>query len=268
MKKNLVCALALVLILGGCDFWKPSEERVPEKILGSGNVVEEQRQVNGFSRVSLQGMGTLKINLGNEELLLVRAEDNLLPHLKTEVKNGTLTIRSAEEIEPHPTEPLEFHVTAKELENISLSGTGIVETSELRADEFTINLAGAADADIAGLVCESLEVRIAGSGIVRFGSLDAESIEARISGTGNMSIDNGTAEEQEVAISGTGTYEAEDLQSVRAEVHLSGTAAAVLRVSDHLEANMSGACLVKHFGDPEIEANIDGTSIVERVDEY
>ena len=62
-------------------------------VRGSGDVVEEVREVSGFTGVALlEGIGELTIKGGETESLRIEAEDNLMPYLETEVRKGTLEI--------------------------------------------------------------------------------------------------------------------------------------------------------------------------------
>ena len=74
----------------------------------------------------------------------------------------------------------------------------------------------------------------------------------------------GTVDAQAVTISGTGDYNGEDLQSTTAEVTLDGAGNAVLRVSDRLDATVSGVGSVEYIGDPHVTKDINGVGSVEQ----
>ena len=59
MKKSLLPLLILVLTLGAFASESCLAALIHKWIRGSGNVVEEQRQVSGFSKVHLSGFGNL-----------------------------------------------------------------------------------------------------------------------------------------------------------------------------------------------------------------
>lgn len=61
---------------------------------GSGNVTNETRDVSSFSEVALHGTGNLTIKQTGSESLTIEAEDNVLPHIQTDVKNNRLTIET------------------------------------------------------------------------------------------------------------------------------------------------------------------------------
>jgi hypothetical protein len=55
---------------------------------GSGNVITESRDVAGFNEIALGGIGTGIVTQGDEEALTIEAEDNLLPPIGSEVREG------------------------------------------------------------------------------------------------------------------------------------------------------------------------------------
>src|SRR4051794_15454674 len=94
---------------------------------GSGNVITQKRDVSGFSSVVLAGVGDLAITQGDAEGLTISAEDNLLPLIKTEVKNNILTIGLNDGVVSGgllPTKPIQYNLQVKALDSIQLSGAG------------------------------------------------------------------------------------------------------------------------------------------------
>jgi hypothetical protein len=59
-------------------------------IVGSGVIVTEPREVEDFTGVVLNGVGEVEIRHGNTESLSITADDNILAHLTSEVRNGRL----------------------------------------------------------------------------------------------------------------------------------------------------------------------------------
>ena len=93
---------------------------------GSGTVVSETRKVSGFDAVSVEYPTQVLIKQGNTELIKIEAEDNLLPNLKTEVKNGTLEIFYKKTGDKHvnPTKPVVITITIKDLTEVDFSSAG------------------------------------------------------------------------------------------------------------------------------------------------
>ena len=59
-----------------------------ETIVGSGNVVTESRAVSEFTAVSVHGVGRITIEQTDEETLTITADDNVLPVLVSEIRDG------------------------------------------------------------------------------------------------------------------------------------------------------------------------------------
>jgi hypothetical protein len=199
-------------------------------VRGSGNVVEEDRAVSGFTGVALAGIGELTIEAGGRESLRIKAEDNLMPYFETEVRNGTLEIGVRDGVNLNPTRPVRFYLTVKELDTVVLSGSGNIEAPDLEAERFSVT--------------------ISGSGDVEVGDLSADTLNVTISGSGNLDIAGGQVEEQDITISGSGKYQAGDLRSESVEITISGSGNATVWATDSLNVRISGSGSVDYYGTP------------------
>lgn len=202
-------ALVLVLLLGSFVVLGCAGER------RSGNVTSETRDVSGFTEVAFNGTGNLAIRQTGSESLTIEAEDNILPRLKTEVRNNHLTIEPNTNIQPMET--INYELTVKDLRALEVDGAGSIDASDIKTDSLQVTTGGA----------------------------------------GNISM-TGEADSQDVDISGAGSYRAENLESKRAKIDLSGAGHAVVKVSDALEANISGLGSVEYIGNPTVSQNITG----------
>mgnify|MGYP000215187298 CR=1 FL=1 len=62
------------------------------KLTPSGNVVTEKRDVDEFSAIEVSGIFKVEIVAQKDFAIEVESDDNILPHIKTEVEDGVLTI--------------------------------------------------------------------------------------------------------------------------------------------------------------------------------
>ena len=106
-------------------------------------------------------------------------------------------------------------------------------------------------------------ITVAGAGDVTAANLRTGQLAVQISGAGEMTL-TGTVDSQTVTISGTGKYNAEGLPSATAEISIRGAGNAVLRVSDRLDATVSGVGSVEYIGDPQVSKDISGVGTVKR----
>ena len=66
---TLAVVLAVTLLLSACSGWSFD---VTDEIIGSGDVVTEQRNVDGFEIIDFRAFGTMIIEEGNRDALTVR----------------------------------------------------------------------------------------------------------------------------------------------------------------------------------------------------
>jgi hypothetical protein len=236
----------MACICGG--FSLPDRLSLPIGIVrGSGQVVREEREIGNVSQVELQSFGRVHIELGERSSLHIEAEDNLLPYIQTEVREGRLAIKHKRGARLVNTEPMHYYVTVRELDAITVTGAGSVEVSSVQTGR--------------------LAVKLTGAGNVQIASLQAETLDLTISGAGGLSIEGGEVREQDIVISGAGDYRARAMDSRECAVQLSGMGSAIVRVSERLEVTISGAGSVQYVGDPEVEQRVTGVGRVQRIGE-
>ena len=218
-----------------------------QTVRGSGNVVEDSREVSDVSGVALATIGDLEIEVGDSESLRIEAEDNLLEHLETSVRNGKLRIETRDTIRLDTTKPVRYFLTVTGLDTIEISSAGNIEASDLAAEDFSI--------------------KISSTGDLSMGELNANSLEIDMSSTGKLDIAGGAVESQNIDISSTGSYSAEELASSEADVRLSSTGSATIWVSDNLKANLSSSGDLRYRGNPTVEATTSSTGEVIQIGE-
>ena len=162
-----------------------------ERIRGSGKVIQEKRDVHGFSEVKFGGSGELSLRQGNEESLSIEADDNILPYILTDVEGGKLLIGFRRGVSISTSAPIRYTLMVKILMR------SICPVLERRAPARCV-----ARTSVSG--CRG-PVR---SGWMR---LTLSTLEADISGSGNMEIP-GKVGRQRIHISGSGRYHAPDLE--------------------------------------------------------
>lgn len=262
-RRGLIALLALIVALSilGCVVDLPGIRTVR----GSGQVAEEERQVSGVTGVELATFGDLTIERGEEEELRIEAEDNLLRYLETEVRNGTLKIGQRNNIRLISRKPVNFYLTVKELDTITLSGSGDIEAPDLEAERFSLTISGSGGIGMGDLDADTARVRISGSGDIMMEDLRADTLEVDITGSGKLDIGGGEVEEQDITIGGSGDYEARGLESAEAEVRISGSGAVTTRVSDYLKVYISGSGDVRYIGDPTVDKTATGSGKVRQI---
>ena len=142
-----ICSILFCLLIFSCN----------DTIVGSGDIITETREVSDFSKVEVEDAFDVRIMQGDEFLVEVRADDNLIDKISTTVTNGNLkveyngnvNIRNATTevfIEMPTVERIELQdaVDAK-----VLNFTDLVELKVVAKDASDLSLSG--DADVLNL---------------------------------------------------------------------------------------------------------------------
>ena len=237
-----------------------------QSVRGSGDVVEETREVRGIDEVrgvSNATIGDLYIEIGDTPSLRIEAEDNLIDHIETEVRGDVLYIETVRGVNLRPREAIEFYLTVPTLDSLAVSGTGSAEAPDLASKRFSATVSGTGDVQIESLDVNTAELKISGTGDVNIDRLQGARLEVEIGGTGAVTIEDGRVEHQEVELSGSGSYKAQDLESETANVNVSGVGTATLWATETLDAKVSGSGNVRYRGAPTVRSTVSGVGGIE-----
>lgn len=213
-------------------------------VRGSGNLETEEREVSGFDEIQFSGTGNLIIKQGDEESLIVEADDNIIGLIETKVRGDKLYIGYKRGVNIIPTGTIKFYLTVEDLDRIDLSGVGDIDCDEFDTDD--------------------LEFNINGSGDIKF-NIEAKNIEIDVSGLGDISL-SGKVGSHKIQINGSGNYDAEGLESKNCEIDISGLGSATVNVSDSLGIEINGAGNVYYKGSPDISQDISGLGRIKSLD--
>lgn len=213
-------------------------------VKGSGDMETEKREVSGFDEILFTGIGNLIIEQGDEESLVVEADDNIIGLIETKVKSDVLHIGFKRGVKIIPTSKIKFYLTVEDLDRIDLTGLGDIDSDIFETDE--------------------LELNISGSGDIKF-NIEAKNIEINVSGLGNINL-SGKVDHHRVQISGSGKYDAEELESNDCEIEISGLGSAIVNVSDNLDIEINGVGNVYYKGSPRVSQHISGLGRIKSLD--
>jgi hypothetical protein len=207
-------------------------------VRGSGDLITETKEVSNFDSIALSGSGEVIITQGGGESLTIETDDNVMEHVKAEVRGGTLELGYEEGLNLISPTRLIFRVGVNDLSELSISGSGDIEADNLDTDR--------------------LKMTVSGSGDVQIDNLTADEVEAKISGSGEIDL-AGEAPDQDLTISGSGKYRAGDLRGENVKVKISGSGDATVWATDSLDANISGSGSVDYYGRPSINMSGSGS---------
>jgi hypothetical protein len=234
---SIICLLTGVFIYG-CIVIDGHSFRI-ETVTGSGTIISEERQVPVFNQISLKGSGKVILTKGENQNVRVNTDDNIMPHIQTEVKNCKLLI-SHERNNLRPT-VLKFHIAVANLEGVSISGSGDINgNDEFNSDNFYADIGGSGDIAI---------------------KVSANRLESNISGSGSIYL-AGSTNSYDATITGSGDVDAFELRARESSVVITGSGNCRVSVSDKLRAKITGSGDVLHKGQPQISQSITGSGKV------
>lgn len=216
-------------------------------VSGSGKVTTTTRELRPFRKITISYPVEVLIQQGKSELVKIEAEDNLIPQLSTEVKDGTLYVTNKADWSERvrATKPVRLTITVENLDALDFSSAGQIRIEKLRTD--------------------NLEVRMSGAGQLVIDQLQAKTLNCTLSGAGGLSA-SGTVDSLELRLSGVGSFDGTDLLTLIADVRLSGVGSATVNVQDDLSARVSGLGSVRYLGNPKVHEQVSGLGSVNKIE--
>lgn len=211
------------------------------RVEGSGNVVEEQREVSGFSRLIVQGPLHVRVEAADAERVVVRADDNVAPLIETKLLGGTLVVGVRAGAAFRTRTDVQVRVSARRLDGVVLRGSGDVRFDRVDTDVFEATLQGSGDIVVDALRANAVAVSIAGNGDVRI---------------------KGAADSLGVVVDGSGDLFAADLPAKRVAVRVRGSGDVRVHAIDELKVEVDGSGDVHYRGAPKISKSIRGSGSV------
>ncbi len=217
----ILCLLVIFgMILTGCAH---------ENVYGSGRVITEERPVDRFDEVTIEGPVEIHIKQGQQLPLKVEAEDNVMRIIETHVNGTTLRVKIRNGVNLKRYRPIHVYLQSETYKKITFSGSGsLTGPDTIRTSSFTYEINGSADADL---------------------KLDANEVRTYINGSGNLRLE-GKSNACFSEINGSGDLHAPDLMTSTADIHIDGSGSQTIWVTDRLDARISGSGNIRYKGSP------------------
>lgn len=201
---------------------------------------QQKRQVGDFSGIKAGDTFNIIISQSDSNTVKVNADEKAQTQIKTEVKEGILSIIGNDNIKSEI--PVIINIGIKSLNSLDVTGAADVKTNNQ-------------------LTCENLTIESSGTGKIQL-DIKASEVKTKISGSGNVTL-VGIAQVIDVNMSGKADLMASNLEVGKAKVKVSGAGDAKVNVKQNLDADVSGAGSVIYKGNPsERNINITGTGSV------
>lgn len=234
MNKQLTTILLCAIMMAGLS------SCIKEVINGTGPEISEVRNTGSFNGIDLALGANVYYVQDTFYKVEVRAQQNVLREIVTEVNNNRLTIKLPLGVTLVSHSSISVYITAPAVSNFNVSGSGTIETT----NDITVNNA---------------DLNVSGSGAIKIAGLVTDDIDARVSGSGLVEIRNGNTTGSSTNISGSGTIDMLGIKAKTLTAYTSGSGDAKVNVTDKIEAHISGSGKIYYKGDPTIDAHISGS---------
>jgi hypothetical protein len=104
-------------------------------------------------------------------------------------------------------------------------------------------------------------LQMTGAASIDAKNLQGDHMTVNLDGAGATSL-AGEIDQLTVSLNGAGTFNSENLQAKRATVTNDGMGTAIVRVSDSLNATLSGIGTIEYIGNPQVTKNISGPGAI------
>ena len=229
--KRVIALVFLALLLINC-----SKGQV---VVGSNNIITQEKQLSVYDRIEVLGSYDVIFTDGEVGKIKIKAPDNILPLIQTEVSDGLLKI-GAEKNRNKVKEPIIIYVPVdSRLKQVVIKGSADIYTEK-------------------SLETKALEVDVYGSGDVRL-QVDVSSLALKIDGSGDIRV-GGKAKDLSIDISGSGDVDTSKLTAEKAAISISGAGDVSAYVTEDVDISIVGSGDVTIKGNPKkVKQKINGS---------
>ena len=212
---------------------------------GTGEVMSESRTLEAFEVIDSRSSADVTVHqteTAEQPKVVVKAQENLLPHIQTVIQGKRLVIDIEGSI--RTTEGITVEVYTPVITKLVHDGSGNMQTaSRIRAN--------------------SLKVINEGSGQMMVG-FSGDELEVDNEGSGDLRV-VGECRDAELTNEGSGDLEANELIANIADVVNEGSGNVYVHAIDELSIELSGSGDVEYEGDPQnLETSNSGSGKIER----
>ena len=232
--KRVITLVFLALLLINC-----SKNQV---IVGSNNIITQEKQLSVYDRIEVLGSYDVIFTDGEVGKIKIKAPDNILPLIQTEVSDGLLKI-GAEKNRYKVKEPIIIYVPVdSHLKQVDIKGSADIYSEK-------------------NLETKALNVGIYGSGDARL-AVDVFSLALEVVGAGDIRV-SGRAKDLSIDISGSGDVDTSKLTAEKATISISGAGGVSAYVTENVDISITGSGDVTIKGNPKkIKQKINGSGRV------
>jgi len=268
-------AISVAAILGGCAIIvAPGPDgdvsvRTPfssDAVQGDGMIARDQRMIGDVARLEVNGSVLVDVRVGPATSLVVEADGNLLPLVRTDVRGDTLVVEITRSYRSR--NPVHVTYTAPRLADVQHSGSGHLTVQGLNGASLRVvqkgsgstllngqvagldvDSSGSGSVDAAALQSASANLSLSGSGRINGGQVRGDYVTAALTGSGQLRV-NGAVRMLTARSVGSGHLDLTGLASEQADLTSTGSGGLSATVKQLLVAQNNGSGGIRIYGNP------------------
>jgi hypothetical protein len=162
-----------------------TDNATADEIIGSGHITDATRPLVDVHAIELDGHYKANISIGDKPEIRIKADDNVIPLVRTETEDGRLTVSTSEKVKSEHDGP-ELDITVPRLDFLHLE-TAKATIAGLAGDRFKLEIDGASDVSAAGKV-DRVEIEVDGAAKLRLKALEAADMVLRMEGASDAQV--------------------------------------------------------------------------------
>ena len=206
----------------------------------------DTRNVSDFTGIEASGKFDITVVKGDTESLTIEADDDVLPYVRSKVKEGELCLYVKKGIfrKIANSKSIKATIVMKNMKEVSLSDACKLTSNDLfTPKKFKGECSGTSSMSI---------------------NVNAEKVSIECSDASLVDL-KGSAVKIEIEMSGSSILRAEDFTARTADIETSGTSSVTINVTDVLKVEASKASQVYYKGSPVVKIESSGESKVKQI---
>lgn len=191
-----VMVLLMAFVISGCH--------KTQTVRGNTSRQTVERSVPAFQNIVLSGHFDVVFIGQMPQKIAVTADSNVLSYITTTVKDGTLYIKNADNVNVVTKVTPMIEINAPTVKDITINGSGYVQANKIVGDALNIDISGSGHINASGKAAK-VKISVSGVGNVNAQDLIANKAKIDVSGSGNVSVY--TIDELNINVSGSGLIE-------------------------------------------------------------
>jgi hypothetical protein len=247
-----------------------------DSVEGNGVLTRDQRAIATVPALEVNGTIAVDVRVGPATSLVVEADSNLLPFIRTTLRGDRLVIEQERSFRTN--HPVRVTYTVARLADVRHNGSGHMSVLDLNGAPLVVEergsgsmlltgrvasldavLNGSGSIDATTLQSGGGSVTVNGSGRVVAGRVQGERVTATLNGSGELRV-MGEVRSLAARAYGSGHLDLADLASQEAELSSAGSGGITARVNRSLVAQNGGSGGIRVYGNP-VQRSVSGNPV-------